>query len=238
MLVMKLYLKKINIIIVIGVINLKMSCYVSLNENNDLDAICPACKKYGYQLLDYSEDCSIPMIHCWDCGFHAVLNLKRDFLLYLTNFCPIYYKYSIFEKQLYDLYVETIKTKEPKNIQKIYTIKQWFKIDLLKVKRILNEDLFKYHSDKKLSQEDVKRIIESDFDGNIIAKLKLTENKEIEDKKIDKKLFNISLECNSYNINQPVNPYPENFDLSYDGRVIYIEVEHQHQLEYHKYSSG
>jgi hypothetical protein len=47
--------------------------------------------------------------------------------------------------------------------------------------------------------------------------------------------FNVSIIVNSYNVKNPVEPYPENFEIPHDGVFVCCEVIQNGAICYYKY---
>lgn len=114
-----------------------------------------------------------------------------------------------------------------------------YKFPLKKVK-LVRPNNFDYTSNVQLSDQQVRELCELEYfkyehlSEEVIKKYdlrQLTEeyedNEEDEDNEEEdnRQHMNIALTCDSYNLMDPLVPYPKNADFSHDGVYLHCEVE-------------
>ena len=52
------------------------------------------------------------------------------------------------------------------------------------------------------------------------------------EEKQDENLFLLSIDCDSYDVKKPQNPYPNNFDTSHDGSIVECILENDNIVKY------
>lgn len=84
------------------------------------------------------------------------------------------------------------------------------KIPLLKINKIINFFLSQYISSEKINENITREFIENHSIKNKIPEKIFRDFLSKDYNEID---YNLSLTCDSYNINEPKKPYPKNFNL-------------------------
>lgn len=183
-------------------------------------SICPNCNILGEGLID-DDYVSHPMIWCDECGSQFIIDAPLED--YLD-------KYKIDNIKLNKENIKQLKKllNDTTNNNDIEELKQsFYTFNLMYVKQLINNDLSYYYSNKLISQENINKFIDSNYDNNLRRELKI---KKIKLEDIDPefiinntKYFNIAIDCESYNIHNPKNKYPYNFSLTHDGTYIYYK---------------
>lgn len=239
-----------------------MHCYLFKINKDDTHAVCPFCnyisKDRDYEeTLQFDDYVDQPMIWCDECGARAFLDIDIDMLelLHLENL-----KQYLPEDRLSDAQVKKLEELLPKyeidskeipheivsKIARNFEVKEteklrFFKAEILFVKRVKNYMLLDYTAKDLISEENINTLIQLNkniYDSEKMADLsdfgiikKLDDEKEFN---IEEE-FNVSLPCNSYNIENPAKSYPENFYLKHDGVFVSCEVVHNGKICYYEY---
>jgi hypothetical protein len=173
-------------------------------------AICPFCNfkwTSGFEytpddpgsMIDYGEYVTIPMLQCNNCSAHSFID------------APAEHGYADEDGTIY--------------ISKYQKSGDGYLFPLIKVQRVIDNNMLEYITDTKLTDEQVIELMKCNYNTELLNKYNITKlrpSDSIEDIVLDTNNFNISLPCNSYNVEQPEIPYPKEFDPSHGG--IYIKV--------------
>ena len=213
-----------------------MNCYCYINDNDDFDAICPGCFKIGRggggeNVLEYRDYVTKPTILC-DCawikehepGFRAVLKISIDKLKYLEKNMPkpVSLPQEYVDKLKYDEFFKELVSENT----------LFYKFPFAFITRVVASNLSGYSSKVPLTREQITEFVNSECSDEVAKKYNietLDEDKyDVSDLDPDRpnmmrNLFNLSLECNSYNIAKPIVPYPKNFSLDHDGVFVFYE---------------
>ncbi len=213
-------------------------CYTEIKYDFIFGCRCPECGEFtnedgsGPHIPgDYCEEsmlwcnCAIPHR-----GFRGVLELDYE------------------QKNLYKYEFKDILPFEiPDRLKVGY---KWFKIPLIFINRIVNYQLYLHYSDIPLANQDVVEFINSNFDTKIQTRIKKRyksekeddsnlpdedEYKEIHGEEPDN-LFNIAIDCKSYNIWNPKIPYPKNFDDNHEPGMYYEYFDKNNNPVIHRFS--
>jgi hypothetical protein len=204
--------------------------------------VCPLCKKISDENLTCYDIVEHPMVWCYDCENSAYyyLDINADVPIINTRSKSIFknlnhYKYTGDKSNI------LLRSIQDKNGQELIdTILnnnniECFRIPLCKILNTVVE-LVKYASEYKLSQEEIYDIYNYPiyYSYNIVEKYNL----EILNDAFDiysniEKIFNLSLECNSYFINKPIKKYPKGCKIRIgDGGLLYNKIIHQGEIKY------
>lgn len=209
------------------------------SKDLSLGLICPycnyACICENGNHLQFDDYVDLPMLWCDSCGARCVLDITiNDIHQMLMCENPIVPK-SIVHKQAYIKYVTATLMNDHQccdNINNNRTEVCYYFVDLLHIKKVVNFDLdrFKPKESHTPSQDDLFKLIESNYDSLIADKLGLEYVDEnyiydfiMDDEKPLKYIQKMGIICNSYNSQRPSVKYPSNFELSHDGVYVYME---------------
>jgi hypothetical protein len=189
--------------------------------DEEITGICPFCCSYSdcnyLEYYDYVSD--YPMFSCNDCGAEAIIDIQCE-------------KFDDFDKKYYLGTFNEVCKKYPEYSP--LTIDDdpvgYFEYELLKIERISNDPLARYYSPMVLPQDKVTHFINSKYDKKLQQELGL--EKRVYDGDLPESLppetvfgeHHLSCVCNSYNIEEPKVPYPDNFDTDHDGVYMYAQV--------------
>ena len=222
-----------------------MKTYLFRNkEDDEVMAMCPFCNVISDNIV-YEDYCTNPVFWCHEsCGAEGVPDLKFDVhgydrdldlssltkldssdLLNLLDECKTSHESNLSDKS------NLLKTQlSSKNIDlEKFDI---YELHLLKIKHIVSSQLTAYVSDISRSREEIEEIlyyIDTDNKNALeemgIENLDFCHDYDPYDLRTMRSLFKLSLEVNSYDFNNPENPYPSLFDIRHDGSFIYVQLE-------------
>ena len=189
------------------------------NENDSWDSdgkycyeegdsiICPWCKCCDWESFYISDYVEKPMIWCNNCPAYAVLDLDLEFSK--KDVIPVEKVPFEFNFMNYSCYSDDIKD---------YDI---YEIDLLWIDKVVSQGLDNYKPTHELTQDEIRKFIESSYDKDLAQELSLEiyESDEAE-KDVAEKL---GINCLSYNIKEPRFPYPDKFDMRHDGIHMHLQ---------------
>ncbi len=120
-----------------------------------------------------------------------------------------------------------------------------FSVEFVFITLVINSDLGLFQSKEKQTQEKIRQFIENDYgrNGLNIDGLMALDFFECDDKKykylenvpkstmdadsekimFSDKSYNMALECNSFNIENPKIPYPKNFSMDHGGSYVFCQ---------------
>ena len=237
------------------------TCSDELQEINAF-CLCPSCEElnleYESSNLQYMDYVDHPMIWCDGCSGRMILNLTIDDIYNMKSSCleikNLPFKLSL--KELKKNYNLNKIEKEINNFwdvpydfnsvdypdQKPITIKDFnfYNIDLLFIKKVINNDLIDYCSNYDITQDQIYELIQNNYSKEIIDKYNIYKKKynNYHDNNISElfKKPHLWLECNSYNTENPEKEYPKNFHLDHDGVYVYTEcIDSKGNIIYSKY---
>ena len=213
-----------------------MNCYLLINPNvhsqKDFDVICPFCNFFDNTCsLQYDDYVENPMIWCNSCNCRSFLNISIELLKNLLDCEP---KYKKINRE--DIIIDETKKSTDLNLFLNNEKTLCYEIPLLKIKSVTPSNLHGYFSKNKLSYLQIEEFLNSEttinyekkFDEKIMEKYDIIFSEE----KQDENLFLLLIHCDSYDVETPQNPYPNNFDTSHDGSIVECILENDNIVKY------
>ena len=95
-------------------------------------------------------------------------------------------------------------------------------IDLCKILKVVNGELCYFVVNREVTQDQIIEFIDSAYDDSeLFLKAPKVYINDVND--VD---FKVGLECNTYNVDEPVTPYPKFFDIDHDeDSYIFLECQ-------------
>lgn len=182
----------------------------------DQTFICPFCRStsekcynYFYSNLQFSDYVKEPMLWCTSCGARAFLDI---------------------DLKEFDNFIDNPKS-IGNNCVPLTSDINAYKFPLKKV-RLVRPNNFDYTSNVRLSDQQVRELCELNYfeyerlSEEVIKKYDLRRITEDEDEdENNRQHMNLALTCDSYDVMNPLVPYPKNADFSHDGVYLHCEVE-------------
>jgi hypothetical protein len=193
------------------------------NDYNSIISFCIECEKIVCsENIIWDDYCNNPMLWCNSCGARIFFNKKT----FYSNTKIINNNIILTNSQIQQIKNEINTWGEIPNIDSI--LSNFKVVELLIVKKVVNDKLAKCYYKKNKSQKSINKNYNnsSDLDSDNSSD---SDNSNVSDifnhNSLWKceKFFNIGFECNSYNVNNPLIPYPDDFDISHDGKYIYCQ---------------
>lgn len=177
------------------------SCLIKKDKYNDtIEARCPFCGYSSEDIVNDSDYGIYTMTYCINCDGEGFLNYKIDTAI------PVEY---LIETTADDIKVYSVPLLEIKRATGTRLI--------MKSRDLLDEEAREVFQNEEIPRDLLEKYgltLPDDFDGVIEV-----EEKYIVEHGLDHLL---TLPVNSYNLHNPEVPYPKGFDLSHDGRYVWV----------------
>ncbi len=205
-------------------------CYLLIKTETDLIHVkCPYCGEI--EELEYYDYVDRPMIWCWgDCEARCILNMPLEYANYFLDGIGNIKYADPADKILFKLFHDSVLVNDPPFEYDKEKYDRCYKIELLFIRRIVTSELAEYAAKQQIPEENVRELVENKYEQSLIDKFNIM---KVDEKNKDD--FNVSINCNSYNISRPENPYPQNIDLGHDGIYMFCEVVYNGEQYYYKY---
>ncbi len=202
-------------------------------EYDDTFCTCPICnhiEEYDYQYEDYVFHA---MIWCSECGARCVVCP--------TNLSPMN---ELLDDQIIN--INEVPDDHPQKISINFFIKKsqldindynFYRVKFAKISKVMDCRLDEYKSATVVDQNELCEFIESNYDPTLMAKFGYERSNIIQNESIITD-FNIGLNVGSYDVEDPLIPYPNNFSPDHDGIVVHLECIDSNGKIFYSYYSG